>query len=351
MTPDLLARSLQEFLSESRHGVIIEEGQIIFDLETARYSVAAERGKCLLHIWSAERNIVREVVDSECKNGVLRLAVRKFAQSRPHKLQICRDRDLRTAAIKKTTRTQYARMLERTLQQEFSGWTLDKLSTSMNLERSFSPVYTRGLLRKGHASLAVLGVNREETQASIDAALTFGLLWLEDCRQREAGRSVLEGLRLYVPPNRSDTLQLRMAYLNKSIARFELVEFDEAEETAIPKDNFGPGSLESRLLRCPDVAQTHSQFAASIAKVRALVPETEVAVISPGEISLRLYGLEFARARVARQSGSFQTGAEIVVIRTIGHGFRACRAGEEIIDRSGKATRRGACRECAGGLP
>ena len=312
MTPDLLARSLQEFLSESRHGVIIEEGQIIFDLETARYSISAERGKCLLHIWSAERNIVREVVDSECKNGVLRLAVRKFAQSRPHKLQICRDRDLRTAAIKKTARTQYARMLERTLQQEFSGWTLDKLSTSMNLERSFSPVYTRGLLRKGHSSLAVLGVNREETQASIDAALTFGLLWLEDCRQREAGRSALGGLRLYVPPGCSDTLQLRMAYLNKSIARFELVEFDEAEEAAIPKDNFGPGSLESRLLRCPDVAQAHSQFAASIAKVRALVPETEVAIISPMEISLRLYGLEFARARVAIQPGSFQTGAEIV---------------------------------------
>ena len=95
MTSDLLARSLQEFLSESRHGVIIEEGQIIFDLETSRYSVSADRGKCLLHIWSEERNIVREVVDSECKNGVLRLAVRKFAQSRPHKLQICRDRDLR----------------------------------------------------------------------------------------------------------------------------------------------------------------------------------------------------------------------------------------------------------------
>src|SRR5437588_8501787 len=103
-----------------------------------------------------------------------------------------------------------------------------------------------------------------------------------------------------------------MAYLNRSIARFELVEFDEAEEAAIPKDNFDPGSLESRLLRCPDVAQTHSQFAANIAKVRALVPETEVAVISPMEISLRLYGLEFARARVAMQPGSFQTGAEIV---------------------------------------
>ena len=148
------------------------------DFEAYAFRTLVERGKCLLHIWSQERNIVREVVDSECKNGTLRLAVRKFAQSRPHKLQICRDRDLRTAAARKTARTQYARMLERILQREFAGWTLDKLSTSMNLERSFSPVYTRGLLRKGHSSLAVLGVNGEETQASTDAALTFGLLWL-----------------------------------------------------------------------------------------------------------------------------------------------------------------------------
>src|SRR5437764_7677263 len=185
MTPDLLARSLQEFLAESLHGVVIEEGQIIFELDTARYSVSAERGRCLLHIWSPERNIVREVLDSELKNGTLRLAVRKFAQSRSHKLMICRERDQRTPAIRKAARTRYSRLLERVLLREFPGWTLHKLSTSMNLEHSFSPVYTRALLRKGRSSLAVLGVNVEETQSAVDAALTFGLLWLDDCRQRE----------------------------------------------------------------------------------------------------------------------------------------------------------------------
>ena len=58
----------------------------------------------------------------------------------------------------------------------------------MDLERSFSPVYARGVVRKGRSAFAVLGVNGQETQASVDAALTFGLLWLDACREREAGQ-------------------------------------------------------------------------------------------------------------------------------------------------------------------
>src|SRR5437016_12334576 len=122
MTPDLLARSLDEFLSEAHNAVVVEEGQIVFDLGSARYSVSSDHGKCLLHMWSEERNIVRQVLDSELKNGVLRLSVRKFAQTRPHQLEIRRAREYRTPTARKAARNQYARMLERMLEHEFTGW-------------------------------------------------------------------------------------------------------------------------------------------------------------------------------------------------------------------------------------
>src|SRR5205807_7869006 len=128
-------------------------------------------------------------------NGVLRLSVRKFAQARPHQLEIRRSREYRTPTARKTARNHYARQLQRVLERDLPGWTAEKFSTSMDLERSISPVYTRGLMRKGQTAFAVLGVNPEESQASVDAALTFGLLWLESCREHEAGRSVVEGLR------------------------------------------------------------------------------------------------------------------------------------------------------------
>jgi hypothetical protein len=46
----------------------------------------------------------------------------------------------------------------------------------MDLERSFGPIYSRRLLKRGQSGFAVLGVNGQEPQASIDAALTFGIL-------------------------------------------------------------------------------------------------------------------------------------------------------------------------------
>src|SRR5215510_13966034 len=81
MNPDLLARSLQEFLAEARGGVVIEDGQVIFDLDSARYSISTDRGRCLLHLWSEERNAVREVLDAELKQGTLVLTARKFAKA------------------------------------------------------------------------------------------------------------------------------------------------------------------------------------------------------------------------------------------------------------------------------
>jgi len=314
MGPDLLARTLQEFLSAARSGVVMEDGQALFDLESAQYSVSTQKDRCLLHLWSQERNLVRNVMDAESKNGVLTLTVRRFAQARPVKMEICRDRDRRTPTAQKAARSRYARLLERVLRREAPGWALDKarLSTSMDLERSFSPVYARGLLRKGRSAFAVMGVNQQETQTAVDASLTFGLLWLQACREREAGRSVVEGLRLYVPPKSAATLRIRMAHLDHSAARFQLYEFDERDESVEQIDHSDHGNIQTRLVRCPDAVQVRARFAATVSKVLALAPQAEVAVISPTELSFRFHGLEFAGTRLANAPGSFQVAEEVI---------------------------------------
>src|SRR5689334_11469106 len=314
MGPDLLARTLQEFLADARSGVVMEDGQALFDLESAQYSVSAQKDRCLLHLWSQERNLVRNVMDVESKNGVLTLTVRRFAQARPVKMEICRDRDRRTPAAQKTARSRYARLLERALRREAPGWALDKarLSTSMDLERSFSPVYARGLLRKGRSAFAVMGVNQQETQSAVDASLTFGLLWLQACREREAGRTVVEGLRLYVPPKSAATLQIRMAHLDHGAAKFQLYELDERHESVEQIDHSDHGNIQTRLVRCPDATQVRSRFAAIVSKILSLAPQAEVAVISPTELSFCLHGLEFARTRLANAPGSFQVEEEVI---------------------------------------
>jgi hypothetical protein len=174
---------VEDFLAGSRGAVVMEDGAVAFDLEQAKYSISGERNKCLLHLWSAERNVVRRVLEAEIKHETLRLAVQRLGQSKPTKLEICRERDQRTPTAKKAARLAYRQVLERLLRRRFPGFTIGHLITGMDLERSFGPIYARGLLRRGQTGFAVMGVNGEETQASIDAALTFGILWLDACRE------------------------------------------------------------------------------------------------------------------------------------------------------------------------
>ena len=72
MTSQTLASTLEEFLSGSNNAVVIEDGAVVFDLGQAKYSVSGESNKCLLHLWSPERNVVRRVLDVEAKGETLR---------------------------------------------------------------------------------------------------------------------------------------------------------------------------------------------------------------------------------------------------------------------------------------
>lgn len=314
MTPDALARTLQEFLSTAPNGVMIEDGQILFELSASQFSISVDKNRCLLHVWSPERNLVRNVVDAESKTQTLVLTVRRFAQVRPHKLEICRDRDRRAPSAQKATRNLYARTLERTLHRQLPDWALDKsrLSNTMDLERSFSPVYARGLLRKGRSTCAVLGVGREETQSAVDAALSFGLIWLQACRESEAGHSVVEGLRLYVPARSSSTLQMRLAHLDHDAAKFQLFEFDERDESVNSVDFTDQGNIDTRLVRCPDPEQIRARFSGIVGKLLAMAPQADIASLSPTELSFRWHGLEFARARLSNAPGHFNIEEEVI---------------------------------------
>jgi hypothetical protein len=99
-------------------------------------------------------------------------------------------------SAKKAARASYEQKLRRALDRHFPGFAVTRLTTAVDLEKSFGPIYARGLLRQGQSALAILGVNASETQASIDASLTFGIVWLEACRHSSAGKFLVEGLHL-----------------------------------------------------------------------------------------------------------------------------------------------------------
>ena len=312
MQPESLARELEKFLAEARSAVVLEEGAPLFDLATARYSVSGERGRCLLHLWSAERNAVRRVLGAERRPGRLRLSVQRFGQKRPARLEVVLDRDPRAASARRAARAAYRKLLERLLADRHAGWKLERFTSAMDLERSFGPVHARGLLRRGTSALAVVGCNAGETQAAVEASVAVGILWLDHCRQQLAARAHVEALHLFVPPGRAETVRQRLAHLNREAARFQLFELDEPQAAMTEVDCADRGNLATRLVHCPDAAAAGECFAAAIARVRASAPEAEVAVLSGAEVAFRMHGLEFARARLGAQAGGFRPGQEIV---------------------------------------
>jgi hypothetical protein len=203
-------------------------------------------------------------------------------------------------------------VLQRTLQKRFPEFKADPLSTAMDLEHSFGPIYARGLLRRGQSGFAVLGVNAEETQASIDAALTFGILWLDSCRQRKAGKFVIEGLKLFLPARSATLTRERMAHLNPQAAKWQLYELEEGVDDLKELDVSDGGNVATRLVHSIDESAVRERFAASISQVQSLMPEAEISSLSAAEVAFRCHGLEFARARIAHEPGSFRATTEIV---------------------------------------
>jgi hypothetical protein len=312
VNPESLARQVEEFLMGMTTAVVVEDGDVIFDLSQTKYSVSGETHKCLLHMWSSERNVVRRVLDAELKNEVLRLHVQRLGQTRPTKLEICRNRDWRTPTAKRVSRLGYQRLLNRVLERRFPGFAVSQLTTSTDLKHSFGPIYTRGILHRGQSAFAVLGVNVQETQASIDAALTFGILWLDLCRQRRAGKLVIEGLKLFLPDKSSAVTRERLAHLNPDAAKWQLYELKEREAELVEMDISDRGNIATRLVHVADETAARQRFADSITRIHDLMPEAEIAMLSSAEIAFRRHGLEFARARIAHDPASFRSSTEIV---------------------------------------
>ena len=303
----LVSEQLQAILAEAPAALVIENGEVLFDFSTAKFSLRAEGERCVLQIWSTERNIVRRLVSAETKHGVLKLEVLRFGQTKPTKLEICGDRQRRAPTAKRVARAGFQRLLGRMLEKSSPGWKLQTLVSAPDLEHSFGPTYVRGLLRRGSSAMAVVGVGEDEAQAAVDGSIATAVLWMEHCRERYADRMHVAGARLFVPRGRSEVVRLRLAHLNHALARWELCEFDERSETLEELDVRDAGNVATRLVQAPDRERAAARFAAPIATVQKILPQAEIEVVSAAEISFRYHGLQFARAAVREVAGSFRS--------------------------------------------
>ncbi len=314
-TPEQVAQAVEEYLARYPGALVLEDGKALFDLRMAKYTVTAEHGRCTLHLWGTERNLVRSVVEAVVRGGSMRLATRRFGQAKTQTLEIQGENERRTPSAREVMRERYVRVLERAMERRFEGWKTEGFRTAMDLEKSFGPAYARGLLVQGTRSWAVIGVNEEEMPATVDGILTVGILWLELCRKKGDGRRVVSGLRVVVPAGMGGLTASRMAWLNERMGGWEVWELDRREDVLEQRDPADHGNVQTRLIHAPNEAAARERFRESAERVLALVPpgrqkDVEQRIRSGAEMGFLLHGLEFARIRM-RTGEDFNRREEI----------------------------------------
>ena len=328
--PADIARAVDDFLLANASAVLLEDGRQLFDMRDARYSLSQEHGRCTLHLWSEERNLVRRVISAVPRKGMLRLGTTRFGQTKPQMLELVSQQDRRTPTTRDTIRRRYAATLQRVLQRTFPEWSSGDFHTAMDLEQSFGPAYTRGVLHRGQDAWAVLGVNAEESPAIIDGILTVGVLWLQLQRERAGGKRLFRGLRLVLPRGTAATTLSRLRWMRTDAAQWELYELDESTEDLVERDAADTGNLVTRLLHAPDPVAAAERFGNALARAMDLVPPAlrhlvEQRLRSATELGLCLHGLEFARVRMGASANSFTRTTEV----TFGAGAQETSLNEE----------------------
>ena len=312
----VLAETIEEYLTDHPAAAVLEDGRVLFDMRTARYAVTEQHGRCLLQLWSEERNLMRTVVGLEERAQCLRVMTRRMGAAKPQALELVPTSDRRTPTAREAMRRNYQRLLERALTRRFIGAKVDGLRSAMDLEHSFGPAYVRGRMLKGAAADAVIGVSTDESGAMVDGILTLGILWLDHCRQKGDGRRHFGGLKVIVPAGAWRTTAERMAWLNHGAAEFQLYTLDERSEELEEVDFRDTGNLDSRLVHAFSAEAAVERCKDGLARMMRLIPgaareRVEVRAGSASEVGLHLHGLEFARVRHGFAANSFTQQDEV----------------------------------------
>lgn len=284
-----LRAEVERFLASCRDPVLLEPGEAAFSLGGSAGWACAERGSfLLLEAWDETRTLARRVtaVDGS-RRGQLLLKVERFG-GREGTITLADRADPQAApALLRGQRTELLELLRRWLARQYPGWRLREISAGMDLERSLSGACPRALLTLGRRRCAAVAAD----QAHADDALTQALLWAAHLRIRD-GEDV-QSIALFVPRGSEGATALRLRWLKVQSTLF----IWDGSGVETPADASNCGNLLHELPHWADPPSADAGEAARWVHELKLEEGVEAVAAAPGEWSLRVNGLEFARYR------------------------------------------------------
>lgn len=284
--------AIVRFLERGQEPVLLEPGEEEFSLRPGNYELEWRNGRLTIQVWDERRNLARRIVGvGEERAGRLELAIERFGKQ-PGSISLLDGARTRPDAERRGARLVFREQFRRSLSRQFPEWKIAELSTEANLEESLSPAYPRALLRRGGTGIAALAAPPEAGAAA--ASLTFALIWLDYLRRRER-RLTIQSLALFLPEREARPACHRMPFLNPRAVRVQAYVYS-AQGYEEPLDPCDYGNLDTRLDPCATIPHALAPPVAGWVKRLGSLPHVDVLDRADGTASLRVRGLEFARA-------------------------------------------------------
>lgn len=284
-----LRAEVELFLASCEDPVLLEPGEVPFELARGAEWSCTERGSSLLiEAWDERRSLARRVTAvAETRPARLVLAVERFGGRTGTLILADRARAASAHALRQGSRTRLMEMLRRWLARQFPQWRLREISAGMDLEHSLSPSCPRALLTLGARRCAAVAADGQHASQ----CLTQALLWANHLRERdgEEGHSIA----LFLPAGSETIAALRLPWLRVEASLFAWDEQGQ-EKRVDPSDC---GNLFRDLAPWIDPPAAAAGEAARWVHELKLEEGVEAVPAAPGEWSLRIHGLEFARYR------------------------------------------------------
>lgn len=267
-----LAATLEAFIASCRRPALWEDGNNPVELKPGSYAVEVCSGRVMVEAWEETRAFSRRILScSANKPGSLRCQVQRFGRPPGRLTFVDLDRPASASLVHAGQRQTFAERFRLMLSRQFPGWTIEHLSSALDLQRSFSSLFPRAHLSRGLQSIVALACPSLHDEPAL---LTSALLWF-DYLEHRAREGASLALALFLPEGAGCLTAQRLRWLRGTPQQARLFLFNE-HGSAGEVDASDLGNLQTRV---PPPA-AHEAFAhrPSNTDARKLEAHLEIAV-------------------------------------------------------------------------
>jgi hypothetical protein len=264
-----------------------------------------------IEVWCETRSISRRILAIERQAiGVLDCTVQRFGGKAGRLSFLDLDRPQSAHKALCGTRQNFSEQFRRMLSRQFPGWEIATVSSGMDLQHSFSPVFPRARVKRGNQQIAALACPDVQDEG---AMLTYALIWYDHVRAH-GGQGTHTALCLFLPDTAGNLTAHRLRWLAGKTLETRLFRFN-AHGLAGEVDARDLGNLQTRVSPHYVQASLSTHLRSLLARL-TLIDGVGCCPELNGGISVRCRGLEFARIENGRVLLGIETKNEVTASHT-----------------------------------